>query len=249
MIALCRPHHDFADAGGFSKEELHALKAGSYCTDSVMANFPWAKKELLIRLGGNYSGGSSAVLSVSGESIIGLTTGPHGLLFLSFVLKTPDGTVVASMIDNVFQSATATIHDLHCNASGTRIKIWFAPRDIGLDLSFARLTMDGLGDILETDKKRAEESPAFKRAMSDLPASFRDLISEDRPRGDPVGSFTKHWAAEHCLDDDGKITLLDFANVSVNSAGRHICIRNGIGEGPGYIGYNAVFDCRGVFNL
>jgi len=274
MIALCHQHHDFADAGGFSKEELHALKAGNYSTDSVMAKFPWAKKALLIRLGGCYSGGSSAVLSVSDEPIIQLTKGPHDLLFLSFVLKLPDGTVVARMIDNGFQSDPATLHNLQCKASGTLIKIWFAPRDIGLDLSFRRLTMDELSDILQTDKKRAEESPTgrhareeMERAMGDLPASFRDLISEGGPRmpaggeglpkhiaeafwsGDPVGSFTKDWASTHCLDDDDKITLLDFANVSVNNAGRHIRIRNGIGEGPGYMVYCAAFDNGGSFNL
>src|SRR6266480_3320155 len=116
MIALCRQHHGFADAGGFSKEELRALKMRNYSTDSVIANFPWAKNALLIRLGGCYSGGSSAVFCVSNDPVIRLTTGPDGLLFLSFVLRLPDGAVVASMIDNAFQSDPATLHDLECNS-------------------------------------------------------------------------------------------------------------------------------------
>jgi hypothetical protein len=148
MIALCLQHHHFADAGGFSKDELRCLKARNDSADSVKANFPWAKTALLIRLAGCYSAGSSAVLRVSNEPVISLTTGPNGLLSLSFVLKLPDGRIVASMIENAFRSDPATLHDLSCIAGGTRIKIWLAPRDIGLDLSFQRLTMDDLSNIL-----------------------------------------------------------------------------------------------------
>jgi hypothetical protein len=274
MIALCQRHHDFADAGGFSSTELRALKAGSYSTESVMAQFPWAKRALLIRLGGCYSGGSSAVLSISGKPIIRLATGPGGLLFLSFLLKSSDGAVVASMVDNVFQSDPATLHDLKCNASATSIKIWFAPRDIGLDLLFARITIDELDDILARDKKRAEDSPAAKRAreeieraMNDLPTSVREILSEREPllppgieelprhireaflSGDPTGTMTRHWASQHSLDDDGKLALLDFTNIAIHDDGRNIRIRNGFGEGPGLFGYNAAFDNAGSFNL
>ena len=132
MIALCRQHHDFADTGGFSNDELRSMKRKNHIAESVKAHFPWAKKAILIRLGGCYSGGSSTILRVSGEPVISLTTGPNGLLLLSFVLKLPDGAIVASMIENAFQSDPSTLHDLSCTASATRIKVWFAHTTLAL---------------------------------------------------------------------------------------------------------------------
>ena len=275
MIALCRQHHDFADAGGFSNDELRSLKTRDYSADSVKANFPWAKMAMLIRLGGCYSGGSSAVLRVSGDPVVSLTNGPSGLIFLSFSLKLPDGAIVASMIENAFQSDPLTLHDLSCTASATRIKVWFAPRDIGLDLSFQRLTVDELSRILQTDKERAENSPAAKRAKAEidelkaaLPESMRDYLSGAETQiplswidhlpehlrqaylsGDPVGFSIKRWALQNCVDADGKLTLLDFTNFSVKNAGRTIRIRNGIEEGQGFLGYCAAIDNAGSFNL
>ncbi|HBO45040.1 MAG TPA: hypothetical protein DD670_14145 [Planctomycetaceae bacterium] len=275
MIALCRQHHDFADAGGFSKDELRSLKTRDYSADSVRANFPWAKMGMLIRLGGCYSGGSSAVLRISGDPVVSLTSGPSGLVFLSFTLRLPDGAIVASMIENAFQSDALTLHDLSCTASATRIKVWFAPRDIGLDLSFQRLTLDDLSRILQTDKERAENSPAAKRAKAEvdeikaaLPESIRDCLSGDEIQipsswidrlpehlreaylsGDPVGFSIKRWALQNCVDADGRLTLLDFTNCSVNNAGRSIRIRNGIEEGHGFWRYCAAIDSAGSFNL
>ena len=275
MIALCRQHHDFADAGGFSNDELRSLKTKDNSIDSVKANFPWAKMAMLIRLGGCYSGGSSTVLRVSEDPVVSLTTGPSGLVSLSFTLKLPDGTIVASMIENVFQSDPLTLHDLSCTASATRIKVLFKPRDIGLDLSFQRLTVEDLSGILQADKQRAEASPAAKRAkavidemIATFPESIRDSLSGDGIRkppswiadlpehlreahlsDDPVGFSIKQWARKNCVDAEGKLTLLDFTNFTVNAPGRRIRIRNGIGEGQGFLGYNAALDNAGSFNL
>lgn len=164
MLALCRTHHDFADRGGFLNGELRALKASQHSTDSITGHFPWAKRSLLTRLGGCYSGGSSAVLSVSKNPVIRVASDPSGQLSLSFILKAPDGEIVASMADNVFQSDPSSLHDLKCNASANSIKIWFAPKDIGLDLSFSRITIDELDSRLVSDRERTERSPAAKGA-------------------------------------------------------------------------------------
>lgn len=273
IIALYRPHHDFADSGRFSKEELHALKRRNYSADTAKAQFPWTKTSMLIRLGGCYSGGSSAVLGVSNEPVISLTTGPDGLLLLSFVIRAPDGTVVAGMEENGFQAAPASISDLECNASATRIRLWFAPRDIGIDLSFKRITTDEFVAMLRDDKQLAETSPQAKRLAEEIErvmAQFPTVLTSElhAPKhappwidhlpehlrelylsGDPTGFGTKRWASEHCLDDEQKIRLLDFTNISVNVGTRRIRIRNGIVEGQGFIGYSAAFDNAGAFYL
>ena len=262
MIALCLEHHAHADSrAGFTADHLRALKKADYTTDTVKGNLPWVVKVPLLRLGGCYAGGTPDVLSVSGEPVIRVTAGPQGVLLLSFILKSSTGEVVAHMIDNGFQSDPSTLHDLHCNASQTRIKVWFDSRDIGLDLEFKRLTMDGLSAILQSDKERMESSPAYKRRMEgvnegDFAARIPPWIAErleptreGHSTPDLVGSITKRWAAEHCLDADGKITLLDFDNISVYKAGRMLRVRDGIHWERGAWVYSAAFDCGGAFDL
>lgn len=262
MIALCRPHHDFADGGGFSNSELRALKSGDYSEESVMANFPWAKKALLIRLGGNYSGGTSSVLSIGGEPIVQLISTSRGLLQLSFVLNSPEGAVAASMVENMFQSDPASLHDLSCTVGAKSVTVWFGQRDIGLKLSFNRMTMDGLSDLLVSDRKRAENNPAAKRTQEELGRFMGEFrhgtdragapsrqTSSALPSRDLAGLAIKEWASANCLDEDGRLTLIDFENISLHAGGRHVRIRNGITEGSLYIGYSALLGNGGSFNL
>src|SRR5690349_17637133 len=63
MIALCREHHDAAEKL-FSKDELRALKQAGLSVEDVKARFPWAKRSILVRLGGVYCGGTSNVFMV-----------------------------------------------------------------------------------------------------------------------------------------------------------------------------------------
>ncbi len=51
---------------------------------------------------------------------------------------------------------------------------------------------------------------------ADLLSGLPDHIQQGFLSGDMIRTMTKHWATEHCMDDDGKIALLDFSNVAIN---------------------------------
>jgi hypothetical protein len=55
MIALCREHHDKADAGGYTDEELRAMKSvGRDRNLPLAASFAWRRHRLLAVVGGNF---------------------------------------------------------------------------------------------------------------------------------------------------------------------------------------------------
>ena len=51
-----------------------------------------------------------------------------------------------------------TLHNLEVDTGPTRVKAWFAKRDVGLDLSFRRVRMEQLNEVLAGDRARAERA-------------------------------------------------------------------------------------------
>ena len=112
MIALCKDHAGAADGALFSKAQLREWKVSAAVAEDVKAHFPWAARDFLIRLGGCYSGGDSVPLLVGGEPIISLSRDASGLLLLSAELRSPDGSLLASVQENIFEADPVQIHDL-----------------------------------------------------------------------------------------------------------------------------------------
>jgi hypothetical protein len=194
-------------------------------------------------------------LRVSGKPVISFSTGPNGLLLLSFTLFAKTGTVIAEMNENLFIAEPRHLHDLQCDASGTRIKIWSPHEDVGLDLQFDRVTPDHLYQLSRQDGARVpketqiKQTPFFER-MAELhremqdqgqaPPSppkwwLKDLSEDQRKRfqtDDPVTVRTQLWAEENCIESDGLIPLLDFRGMHIFHNGKEITIKNGIVAGP-----------------
>ena len=137
MIALCREHHDAADRGILSSGELRALKQSPLSVEDVKSHFPWAKREVLVRVGGVYCGGSSIAFAMNNQPVVHFTKDDHGLLLLSCDLRAPDGSSAISMEENMLLADPALLHDLEVATGATRIKAWFAKRNVGLELSFS----------------------------------------------------------------------------------------------------------------
>jgi hypothetical protein len=228
MIALCRAHADSADAELFSNTQLRQWKKAENSIDSVRAKFPWAQQNFLIRLGGNYSGGESIPLVLAGEPVISLTRGDGGLLSLSMNLKLPDGTSVASINENSFEADPTQIHDLVLNTAPTSVKIWLSDRNVGMELSFRRMTLQQVDKLLARDRERAR-----RKAADLMPPAFRRLISSspllsDR-NSDLPGPFIREYA-ESQVDDEDKVAFLDFKKLRVHSKGRELVVGDGIGS-------------------
>lgn len=270
MIALCRQHHDAADRGVYSCGDLRNLKQSLSNSHPAIANLPWSKQEFLIRLGGCYTGGTAVAIALAGERAVWLRRGDNGHLLLSFQLLAADGSILALMEDNMFEADPKRLYDLEASTGGTRLKFWLSRRNIGLELTFERVTMGELSNMLEADRLLAspplellhtadnqevdpdskpksnsawfQELPSFQR----LPEALRDSILSK----DPTGTFVKRWVSNHCLDDEQRVPLLNFEKLVFFRGSKRVEIRNGIvTEGLG-IKYSAGFHSGvAAFNL
>lgn len=68
MIALCAAHHDQADVGTFTKDQLADLKRKSRY--SVCSSFNWRRKETVFVCGGNYAYKCKSMLQANGFNLI-----------------------------------------------------------------------------------------------------------------------------------------------------------------------------------
>ena len=269
MIALCSEHHGEADDGHYSPDELRALKNKRLTPEAVRGEFPsWEKPNLLLRVGGSYFGGCKAVISIAQEPIIELTKNEVGMLSLSFVLRNEAGEIIVAMHENAFDASPGDVHDLDVATRKGRVRVWLARRDIGLDLSFKRLTLQELEIKLSQDHDRCdarvkglmdemeaklppEVAKMFQEARSGprrLPPGAEDLpdeIKEAFLSDDQVGHRITSWASRECLADDDRIPFLDFHQLAVFHHGERTTIRDGIGG----IDYNAFIDNYGGVNL
>jgi len=68
IIALCADHHDQADTGAFTKEQLITLKKSNH--ESVESKFHWRRKHTVFVCGGNFAYNCGGMLQVSGIDIV-----------------------------------------------------------------------------------------------------------------------------------------------------------------------------------
>lgn len=102
MIALCSEHHNQADHGAFTNDQLKALKEKPFLTlrDRVNGQFNWKREHLVFLIGGNVYLGSQEIYIYEKEKFIWLTNDEHNNTLLNFEVKSKDGTTAFSMIDN-----------------------------------------------------------------------------------------------------------------------------------------------------
>ena len=166
-------HHNAAEAGAYSRERLRDLKQQSHRAP-VRGQFPWSERELLVRMGGAYSGGISVPLALAGKPVIHLQRGDDGLLRLSATLFSDEGEKVMEVVDNAFILASSGFHDVQVNTGGTRVSVWVAARRTGFDLSFKRITAEELAEQLAS-------------------SGFRSAVIRSAARRSPAVSAPKSW--------------------------------------------------------
>jgi hypothetical protein len=185
MIAMCPYCHPDADAknakgaGAYSLDELRAMKNKSYSSEDVQGHFPsWQKKSLLIRIGGCYTDTSGPVISVNEIPQIILGKNEADLLSVSFELRQKNDDVLVKMEDNWFTAYPANVHDMIVTPKTKEVMVWLAEEDVGLDLSFRRITLAELDGLLELDRRRQENIACDreKQLLAQLPPDQRDFF-------------------------------------------------------------------------
>jgi hypothetical protein len=249
MIALCEPHHAAADRGAYSRAYLRTLKnKGGYDERELRGAFPWAEKEILVRLGRFYFGGGSALGPVRAAPILTLERATDGLLSMSFDLVDKDGKQLAAMRKNEWTCDPALVHDLTVNTAGTSIRIWHGTRDIGFQMSFSRLPKPNFERLLETDSNDSREKldkevtkwlgrrevdaateqvirdavERLKPAIDVLPGGLADAYRRIPTTIDAI----RNWAKANATDAEGNVTILNIENLVAWNSGRAMEIRN-----------------------
>ncbi len=90
MIALCSEHHGKADAGAFTWEQLNAFKATAQ-DRPVGGRFDWLRRDLIVRVGTNFSFKTPTVLTYGPHPLIWFTRDAEQHLLVNIQLANPAG--------------------------------------------------------------------------------------------------------------------------------------------------------------
>ncbi len=99
MIALCSEHHNKADAGAFTKEQLRALKVNGH-TKEVAGAFDWMRRDIIANLGGSICIRPKVLLQLGDHNVIWFNRDEEGHYLLNMDIRSGNGDKRISMEDN-----------------------------------------------------------------------------------------------------------------------------------------------------
>jgi len=116
MIALCNKHHDQADAGAFTNEQLKSLKSSPFIQDFVSGEFNWRRSKLAVVSGTNLYYNNAILLRINGRDIIWFTDDENGIKLLNI-----DANAV-QMRDSMW-IARSQVRDIISPPSGKKLEV------------------------------------------------------------------------------------------------------------------------------
>ncbi len=123
MIALCSQHHPKADAGNYTKEQLHRYKQeGKSRIAITKARFEWMRQELLVATGSGFAYQCSPILSIRNKPVIWTNRDDEGYLLLNLDIPTESDAPQIQMRDN-FWTITGTPEDVISPPSGKELTV------------------------------------------------------------------------------------------------------------------------------
>ncbi len=168
MVALCRKHHDKADAKGkydtglYSKEQLRGLKRDPFVQEVLESSLPELPESLLVAAGGSLGIGRSVCIKVFGQPLIRLRPRPTGAI-LDAAMADSDGSVIALLDENDILLYTKRAKDICFSSKSWKwtidsvdgVRVSAHVRRVPLDKLPSMLAEDWLRDSL-TEQKTEE---------------------------------------------------------------------------------------------
>lgn len=122
MIALCGKHHDKADVGAYTVEQLRAFKVSSRDrTMELQGRFDWMRNRLLAVVGGNFYYEYPVIFRFRNEPSIWFNRDEDGYLLLNIRMLTSSGEPRLRLEDN-FWFGRGEPQDFECPPSGRLIQ-------------------------------------------------------------------------------------------------------------------------------
>lgn len=123
MVALCRIHHDQADRGAFTVDQLKALKLeGRDRNQQVAGRFNWMRQQILAVVGGNFYYEVPTIIQIAGRPVIWWNRSEDGLMLLNVRMLSASSEPRAWIEDNDWISEGVAA-DIECPPSGKLLRI------------------------------------------------------------------------------------------------------------------------------
>lgn len=148
MIALCRDHHPEADAGAFTKGQLHELKArGRDRNLPLGARFNWMHDKLLAVVGGNFFYDVPIAVRIQDTPVVWFNRDSENRLLVNLNGMTTSDQPRIQMRDNFWLTEGTHERQVTCPPSGRLVRAEYENGDL-LSVEFHHVP-----DIATLDKK------------------------------------------------------------------------------------------------
>lgn len=126
MIALCGEHHDKADNGAFTKEQLHKFKLDAKARRllEVKGRFDWLRNDILSVVGSNFYYEIPILIQLFGIPVVSFRRDEEGYLLLNLKMLNEYNNDRIEIKDNfwVFKPSKSNLIDFKCPPSGKLIQ-------------------------------------------------------------------------------------------------------------------------------
>jgi hypothetical protein len=122
MIALCSEHHPKADAGAFTKDQLHAMKQeAAQRTIAIKSRFDWMRNDFLAVVGGNFYHETPVAVQFKGTPVVSFSSEEGGFKLLNVGMLSSSGSP-RLRVEEHFWIEQGIPEDLECPPSGKLLK-------------------------------------------------------------------------------------------------------------------------------
>jgi hypothetical protein len=117
MVALCKPHHDRADGGLWTKEQLREMKRNPYVNNAIRVQWPYSPECLVLKVGPCLVVGSGSALRLNGRHVMHFRPEAIERLGMNTVtfdseINDANGRVWLRITDNWFDLETSDTSDV-----------------------------------------------------------------------------------------------------------------------------------------
>jgi len=143
MIALCHEHHDLADAGRYTKDQLRELKKNPYIKSAkVSEEYGYLRRNTIYCAGDSIGYDVSYVLTIDEEPVIWFERDEDGYERLNLLIKDSQGNTILYMKNNDWIVFTNEIFDFECPAKGQTLKVISKDKKTNFELRFDDLRIE-----------------------------------------------------------------------------------------------------------
>jgi hypothetical protein len=195
MIAMCGPHHDKADAGAYTLDQLRSFKGQPHSKLAIVrGQFDW-RRDIVARVGGMFFVRTPVLVQFRNSPIIQIRRDPDGMSLLSLAMPWTRAEPRLLMVDHEWYTTGSPI-DFESPPSGRRIHARYANGD-SLTIEFTDMPQP---EFAARYGLRSDEIPlnhlSFPVCVADIDMTLADLgITFDRDgTRTPHSSIIRSWS-------------------------------------------------------